>query len=149
VDRFSRHERRESPCPWADRVDQKRELSRRRLTEAHRTGKNPPGRLEHEELTRDPGLEAATLEAQERVRAHRLDAENLESLPAGRPPRKQQTVACRIVSVLRSHASMPIRSCSDSADSARAFAIACTAAAAPEIVVMHGTRATSAASLIR
>ena len=31
----------------------------------------------------------------------------------------------------------------------RAFAIAWTAAAAPEIVVMHGTRATSAASRIR
>ena len=47
------------------------------------------------------------------------------------------------------HASTPMRSCSDSADSARALAIACTAAAAPEIVVMHGTRAASAASRIR
>ena len=42
-----------------------------------------------------------------------------------------------------------MRSWSESADSARAFAIAWTAAAAPEIVVMHGTRATSAASRIR
>jgi hypothetical protein len=45
--------------------------------------------------------------------------------------------------------SIPIRSWSESADSARAFAIACTAAAAPAIVVMQGTRAASAASRIR
>ena len=44
---------------------------------------------------------------------------------------------------------VPMRSCSESAVSARAFAIACTAAAAPEIVVMQGTRATSAASRMR
>ena len=49
----------------------------------------------------------------------------------------------------RCHAPTPIRSWSDSVASARALAIACTAAAAPEIVVMHGTRATSAASRIR
>ena len=42
-----------------------------------------------------------------------------------------------------------MRSWSESASSVRAFAIACTAAAAPEIVVMHGMRATSAASRIR
>ena len=44
---------------------------------------------------------------------------------------------------------IPIRSWSDRAASARAFAIAWTAAAAPEIVVTHGTRAMSAASRMR
>jgi hypothetical protein len=42
-----------------------------------------------------------------------------------------------------------MRSCSDCAVSARAFAIACTAAVAAAIVVMHGTRAIIAASRIR
>ena len=57
--------------------------------------------------------------------------------------------ARRCASVRAGHAPVPIRSCSESAVSARAFAIACTAAAAPEIVVMHGTRALSAASRMR
>ena len=44
--------------------------------------------------------------------------------------------------------STSIRSWSESAVSARAFAIASTAAVAAAIVVMHGTRATTAASRI-
>ena len=103
----------------------------RRQAEAHRTREHSARRLEHEELARDPGLEPAALEPEERVRADLLD-------PVARKPLAQ-----------RVHTSIPMRSCSDSADSARAFAIACTAAAAPEIVVTHGTRATSAASRMR
>src|SRR2546428_8104365 len=45
--------------------------------------------------------------------------------------------------------SPPCLSWRESAVSARALAIAWTAAAAPEMVVMHGTRAASAASRIR
>ena len=85
-------------------------------------GSTCPGGLEHEELAGDAGLDRAGLDAQERVRPDRLGARR----PAAPAPR---------------HAPVPIRSCSESAVSARAFAIACTAAAAPEIVVMQGTRA--------
>ena len=94
-------------------------------------GSTLPRCLEHEELPRDPRFEIASLEPEERVRADLLDADRSEQLAA------------------RVHASIPMRSWSDSADSALAFAIACTAAAAPEIVVTHGTRATSAASRMR
>ena len=96
-------------------------------------------RLEHEELAGDARLEPAALEPQQRVRPDRAfrDAERA----GGRSPAS---------AALTPRQTEPIRSCSDSARlSARAFAIACTAAAAPEMVVMHGTRATSAASRIR
>ena len=48
----------------------------------------------------------------------------------------------------RAPSSASIRSWRETACSARAVAIACTAAAAPESVVMHGTRFASAASRI-
>ena len=47
-------------------------LSGRREAEAHRPWQYAAGRLEHEELPRRAGLEAATLDAEERVRADRL-----------------------------------------------------------------------------
>ena len=104
--------------------------------ERHRPRQDTARRLEHEELARDPGLERSGVEPQERVRADRLDAGDPSSaLPLAR--------------AWAAHAPVPIRSCSESAVSARAFAIACTAAAAPEIVVMQGTRAASAASRMR
>ena len=90
-----------------------------------------------------PGLETAPLDAEERVR------------PDGVGPAHGQQLASRqlgerlVALSHKAHAWIPIRSWSDSADSARAFAIACTAAAAPEMVVMQGTRATSAASRMR
>ena len=78
-----------------------------------------------------------------------LAAEHGETLAAAAlPPGHCVTSASRRWPTRR-QTSIPIRSWSDSADSARAFAIACTAAAAPEIVVTHGTRATSAASRMR
>ena len=105
----------------------------RRQAEAHRPRQHPARRLEHEELARHAGSSRPARARSERVRPDRsFAARTLEALAS----------AAR-------HASMPIRSCSESADSARAFAIAWTAAAAPAIVVMHGTRATSAASRIR
>ena len=131
VDRVTCGQRAESPCPGADRIDEELELAAWRATQAHRTREHSPRCLEHEELPRDPWIELASLEPEERVRADLLD------------PDRPQLLATRV------HASIPMRSCSDSADSALAFAIACTAAAAPEIVVTHGTRATSAASRMR
>ncbi len=131
VDRLAGREGTERAGSRADRVDEERELTRRRLAEAHRARQQAPGRLEHEELTGDAGLERSPLETDQRIRADRLVLDDREQLAPG------------------VHASIPIRSCSESADSARAFAIACTAAAAPEIVVTHGTRATSAASRMR
>ena len=91
------------------------------------------GSLEHEELTGHARLHPTPLEAEEDVRADLLRAGDAQELPARAPH----------------YASTPMRSCSESADSARALAIAWTAAAAPEIVVTQGTRATSAASRIR
>ena len=112
----------------------KHELARPREAERHRPRQDVPRRVEHEELAGHAGIERAGLEPQERVRADRLGA--------GDPQLLSPHAAC-------SHATVPMRSCSESAVSARAFAIACTAAAAPEMVVMQGTRATSAASRMR
>ena len=53
VDRVAGLERGERARPGPDRVDQERELARRREAEAHRPRQQPPGRLEHEELARD------------------------------------------------------------------------------------------------
>ena len=105
--------------------------------ERHRPRQHEPGRLQHEELARDPRLQRAGGDPEQRVRADRLDPGDGQ-LGASLPQRRE-----------RAHEPVPIRSCSESAVSARAFAIACTAAAAPEIVVMHGTRAASAASRMR
>ena len=143
VDRVARPERAERPRARADRIDEERELARRRQAEAHRPRKHAAGSLEHEELARDARLERAALESEERVRADVLDGHRSSR---AEPPATR--AACDARRAL-AHASIPIRSCSESADSARAFAIACTAAAAPEIVVTHGTRATSAASRMR
>jgi hypothetical protein len=113
----------------ADRVDQEAELARLEVAERHRPRQDVAGRPEHEELPGDAGLDRTGCEPQERVGADRVD-------PGHAQPRA-------------GHAPVSIRSCSDSAVSARALAIACTAAAAPEIVVMQGTRALSAASRMR
>ena len=97
--------------------------------ERHRPRQHVARRVEHEELARNARLDRAGLDPEERVRADRVGAGDAQ---------------------LRArHAPVSIRSCSESAVSARAFAIACTAAAAPEIVVMQGTRALSAASRMR
>ena len=122
-------ERAERARAGPDRVDQEAQLACAREAERHRARQDVPGRVEHEELAGHAGVDRAGLDAQERVRPDRLGA--------GDPQ------------LLSSHAPVPMRSWSESAVSARAFAIACTAAAAPEIVVMQGTRATSAASRMR
>ena len=116
--------------PGPDRIDQKRELAGRREAERKRARQQPPGRLEHEELARRPGIEVSALEAEQRVGADRLGAATRSSY-AQAPT-----------------ASSSIRSCSESGCSARAPAIACTAVAAPASVVMHGMRDASAASRI-
>ncbi len=112
-----------------DRVDQEAQLARAGEAERHRPRQDVPGRVEHEELAGHAGVDRAGLDAQERVRPDRLGAGDAQ--------------------LLSPHAPVPMRSWSESAVSARAFAIACTAAAAPEMVVMQGTRATSAASRMR
>ncbi len=78
----------ESPRAGADRVDQKRELPRRRLAEAHRTREHSPGRLEHEELTWHSGLEFPSLEPQQRVGADGLGSGDQQALPTSFPSRK-------------------------------------------------------------
>ena len=127
VDRLARLEGASACVPGPIGSMQEGELTGRREAEAHRPRQQPAGRLEHEELPRDPRLEPAALDLEERVRPDRVDSQ--------RP--------------LAAVSSASMRSWRDSASSVRALAIACTAAAAPEIVVMHGTRATSAASRIR
>src|SRR5262249_31075975 len=128
VDRSIRLKSAERPRAGPDRIDEERELSGRRLAETHGSRKHAPRRLEHEELSRNARFEASPSEPEQHVRADRLVRHDGQALATG------------------VHAWIPMRSCSDSADSALALAIACTAAAAPEIVVTHGTRATSAAS---
>ena len=139
----ARLERAQSACTRPDRVDEEGELARRRQAEAHRPRQEPARRLEHEELPGRPWVDGAALEPEQRVRADRLPRDDAEELP------RRQGARLRPPGSGDAHASIPIRSWSESADSARAFAMACTAAAAPEIVVTHGTRATSAASRMR
>ena len=75
-----------------------------------------------------PGLDRPGRDPEQRVGTDRLGAGDAQ---LGHPGPERDA----------GHAPFPIRSWSESAVSARAFAIACTAAAAPEIVVMQGTRA--------
>ena len=103
--------------------------------ERHRARQNVARRVKHEELPRHAGLDRPGRDAEQRVRPDRLG-------PGDPTPHRSRERRA-------GHAPIPIRSWSESAVSARAFAIACTAAAAPEIVVMHGTRAASAASRMR
>ena len=72
--------------PGPDRLDEERELARRRLAEAHRPREEQPGRLEHEELAGKPGLEPAPLEPEQRVRPDLLRPSDGEKLPARRAP---------------------------------------------------------------
>src|SRR6266545_5260457 len=59
VELLSRLECRQCARAGADRVDEERELARRRKTEAHGSRQQAPRRLEHEELPRDAGIEPA------------------------------------------------------------------------------------------
>ena len=52
VDLLARLDRCEGSRARPDRLEQERELARRRLAKAHRAWKEPAGRLEHEELAR-------------------------------------------------------------------------------------------------
>jgi hypothetical protein len=61
--------RADRPRPGADRIDQERELAGRREAERHRPRQQPAGRLEHEELAGDAGVEPAAVDAQQRVQA--------------------------------------------------------------------------------
>ena len=123
-------ERGERARAGPDRVDQERELAARREAERHRPRQHPARRLEHEELARDARLEHAAL--------RRAGARTARS------PRSATGDATSARDLLPS----ACRSWSDSGRSARAFAIASTAARATASVVMHGTRATTAASRI-
>jgi hypothetical protein len=51
----------------ADRVDQERQLAGRRETQAERPREQPARRLEHEELAGGAGIEAAAVDAEQRV----------------------------------------------------------------------------------
>ena len=110
-------------------VDEEGELAGRREADGERTRQQTSRRLEHEELSRDARVEPVPLDAHERVEA--------DALGARRP-----------YAGLAAPSSASIRSWRETACSARAVAIACTAAAAPERVVMHGMRCTIAASRI-
>src|SRR5438067_8747424 len=57
----------ERPRAGADGVDQESELARGRQAEAHRSRQRPTRRLEHEELTGNAGIEAASRHVEERV----------------------------------------------------------------------------------
>ena len=117
--------------PRADRIDQECELSRRCEAERERARQQPAGRLEHEELSRRSRVELAALEPQQRVEPDRLGAVDAKQFASRhRRPRARFAPAAR--GLLR----------------ARAPAIACTAIAAPDSVVMHGMREASAASRI-
>ncbi len=91
--------------PRSDRVDEEAELGAGREREAHRPGQQAPGRGEHEELTRDAGLEASPLDAEEPVGADVLDPDDVKQFSSqlapeatghprfvpGRWPRRQRT----------------------------------------------------------
>ena len=66
-------ERGERARARADRVDQERELAARREAERHRPRQHAARRLEHEELPGMPGSSPPRVDAQQRVRADRLD----------------------------------------------------------------------------
>ena len=130
-----------APSPQSVRVPgpigsiRKHELARPRARQSDiGRGSTCPGGWSMKNWPGTPGSIGPASSAQQRVRPDRLGAGDAQLLLPSRD-RLSRTV--------------PIRSCSESAVSARAFAIACTAAAAPEIVVMQGTRATSAASRMR
>ena len=83
VDRLPPLERTECACARADRIEEECELAVRRLTQAHRARQNPPGSLQHEELTGDPGVERAAIEPDEHVRTDRLRPDDGQQLPPG------------------------------------------------------------------
>ncbi len=82
VDPRSGLERAERARPRADRLHQEPELPRRRLAEAHGARQHATGHLEHEELTRHARVEAAALQAEQRVRADRVTPEDGQRLAA-------------------------------------------------------------------
>ena len=88
-------QRRERAGARTDDVEQERELVRRRQTERHRPREEPARRLEHEELSWSAWVEAAAVDAQQRVRTDLLAADDVtplashaRSVPAARatPP---------------------------------------------------------------
>jgi hypothetical protein len=69
---LARYERRERPRSRPHRVDQERELTRRRQAEAHRPREHVAGWSQHEELAGAARIHASAPHAQEHVRADRL-----------------------------------------------------------------------------
>jgi len=84
VNRVAWLERREGTCPRTDRVEQEPELAAGSKAERHRARQHAAGRLKHEELARNPGIDAAALETDERVGPERLDRDDSTTL-ARRP----------------------------------------------------------------
>ena len=121
--------------PGPDRVDQEPELAAGRRAERERPRQHAARRLEHEELPGRARVERAARDPHERVGADLLDADD-------------RRAAHDAASQASGSASASWRSWSETASSARAFAIASTAARATASVVMHGTRAITAASRI-
>jgi hypothetical protein len=102
VDRVTRLERAERSRAGSDRIDEKRELTRRRLAEAHRAREHPSGCLEHEELTRHARLELSSFKAHERVRPDELGRGDARSLPPCVPPREPEKCGAHAISLLSS-----------------------------------------------
>ena len=121
--------------PGPDRVDEEAELALRRRAERERPRQHAAGRLEHEELARPPRLERPAVDADEGIRADRLDRRRRAAHDAARQASGRR---CARLTLLEREDGL----------SARAFAIASTAARAAARVVMHGTPAITAASLI-
>ena len=62
VDALARLQRAERRRPRPHRVEEERQLACRREAERQRPRQQPPGRLEHEELARMTGIEAAAVQ---------------------------------------------------------------------------------------
>jgi hypothetical protein len=69
VELVARFNRAESLGSRADRFEQEAQLAGRRLAEAHRARKQSSGRLEHEELAGNAGIESTALDPDQRVGA--------------------------------------------------------------------------------
>ena len=129
VQLLARLERGERLRARPDRIEQEPELAPRREAERHRPRQRPARRLEHEELAGPARVGAAALDTEERVRPDRLDGDD---------PTTLARVGLDIDPLLQRQRGVRA--------GVRDRRVAADAAA---IVVMHGTRATSAASRIR
>jgi hypothetical protein len=88
VNRLAGLECAKRTCAGPNRVDQERELTGRRLAQAHRAREHSSGSLEHEELAGNPRLELSPLESEQCVRPNLLRAQGPELLAPDLPTAK-------------------------------------------------------------